>query len=50
MAALAHYPGVVRQLCNEYDLVAKEERKLTDIMIGYLDPAEHVPSASEMAA
>ena len=50
MAALAHYPGVVRRLCNEYDLVAKEERKLTDILIGYLDPAEHVPSASEMAA
>ena len=50
MAALAHYPAVVRQLCNEYDLVAKEERKLTDVMIGYLDPAEHVPSASEMAA
>ena len=50
MAALAHYPGVVRRLCNEYDLVAKEERKLIDIMIGYLDPAEHVPSASEMAA
>ena len=50
MAALAHYPNVVRQLCNEYDLVAKEERKLTDVMIGYLDPAEHVPSASEMAA
>ena len=50
MAALAHYPSVVRQLCNEYDLVAKEERKLTDVMVGYLDPAEHVPSASEMAA
>ena len=50
MAALAHYPGVVRQLCNEYDLVAKEERKLIDVMIGYLDPAEYVPSASEMAA
>ena len=50
MAALAHYPHVVRQLCSEYDLVAKEERKLIDVMIGYLDPAEHVPSASEMAA
>jgi RNA polymerase primary sigma factor len=50
MAALAHYPDVVRRLCNEYELVAKEERKLTDVMIGYLDPAEHVPSASEMAA
>ncbi len=49
MAAMAHYPGVVRKLCNDYDLVAKEERKLSDILIGYLDPAEHVPSAQEMA-
>jgi len=49
MAAMAHYPGVVRKLCNDYDLIAKEERKLTDILIGYLDPAEHVPSAQEMA-
>ena len=50
MAALAHYPNVVRQLANDYDLVAKEERKLIDIMIGYLNPVEHVPSASAMAA
>ena len=28
---------------------AKEERKLTDIMVGYLDPADHVPSAAEVA-
>ena len=39
----------MRKLCNEYDLVAKEERKLSDILIGYLDPADHVPSAQEMA-
>ena len=50
MAALAHYPNVVRQLANDYDLVANEERKLIDIMIGYLNPVEHVPSASAMAA
>ena len=49
MAAMAHYPGVVRKLCNDYDLIAKEERKLSDILIGYLDPAEHVPSAQQMA-
>ena len=29
MTALAHYPGVVRKLCNDYDLVAKEERKVS---------------------
>jgi RNA polymerase primary sigma factor len=49
MAALAWYPGIARKLCDEYDLVAKEERKLTDILVGYLDPADHVPSAQEIA-
>ena len=36
LAALAFYPGIARKLCNEYDLVAKEERKLSDILVGYL--------------
>ena len=49
MSALAFYPGVVRKLCNEYDLVTKEERKLPDILVGYLDPADHVPTAAEIA-
>ena len=49
MAALAWYPGIARKLCDEYDLVGKEERKLTDILVGYLDPADHVPSAQEIA-
>ncbi|PIE39458.1 MAG: RNA polymerase sigma factor RpoD [Gammaproteobacteria bacterium] len=49
MAALAHYPGAVRAIVDEYDLVAKEERRLSDIIVGYLDPAEHVPSAAEVA-
>ena len=49
MAALAYHPRVARRLCEEYDLVAKEERKLSDILVGYLDPADHVPSAQEIA-
>jgi RNA polymerase primary sigma factor len=49
MAALAHFPGAVETILNEYDLVAKEERRLGDIMVGYLDPAEDVPSALEVA-
>jgi RNA polymerase primary sigma factor len=49
MAALAFYPRVARRLCDEYDLVATEERKLSDILVGYLDPADHVPSAQEIA-
>jgi len=49
LAALAHFPGAVAQILAEYDLVAKDERKLTDIMVGYLDPAEDVPTAAEVA-
>ncbi|MFT5711042.1 MAG: RNA polymerase primary sigma factor [Halioglobus sp.] len=50
LAALAGYPGTVDHVLAEYDLVAKEEKKLTDIMVGYLTPTEHVPSAAEVAA
>ena len=50
LAALASYPGTVDHVLAEYELVAKEEKKLTDLMIGYLEPAEHVPSAAEVAA
>ncbi len=49
LAAVALYPGAVKSVLDEYDLVAKDERRLADIMVGYLDPAEHVPSASEVA-
>ncbi|MEO1082523.1 MAG: RNA polymerase sigma factor RpoD [Pseudomonadota bacterium] len=49
MAALAFYPGSVKQILDEYALVTKEERKLADVLVGYLDPAEHVPSAQQIA-
>jgi RNA polymerase primary sigma factor len=49
LAALALYPGSVKKVLDEYDLVAKEERRLVEIMVGYLDPADHVPSAAEVA-
>lgn len=49
LSALAHYPGAVKAILDEYELVTKEERRLADIMVGYLDPADHVPSAAEVA-
>ncbi|MDG1506955.1 MAG: RNA polymerase sigma factor RpoD [Luminiphilus sp.] len=49
LSALVFYPGVARKLSNEYELVAKEEKKLSDMLVGYLDPADHVPSAQEIA-
>ena len=49
LAAVALFPGSVQHVLVEYDLVAKEEKRLSDIMVGYLDPAENVPSAAEVA-
>jgi RNA polymerase primary sigma factor len=48
LAAVAMYPGAVKHVLDEYDLVAKEDRRLGDIIVGYLDPTENVPSAAEV--
>ncbi|HTF97895.1 MAG TPA: RNA polymerase sigma factor RpoD [Cellvibrio sp.] len=45
MHALAYWPGAVQQILDEYALVAKEERRLADVIIGWLDPIEDIPSA-----
>src|SRR6478609_4138231 len=45
MAALSHVPGSVEAILAEYALVATEERKLSDIISGYLDPMETLPVA-----
>ncbi len=40
MAALASFPGTVQTILDEYDLVATEERRLADILTGYLNPLD----------
>jgi RNA polymerase primary sigma factor len=45
MHALAYWPGAVEHLLNEYSLVAKEERRLAEVIIGWLDPVEAIPVA-----
>ncbi len=40
MAALASYPGVVSRLLEEYQSVATEQRRLADLLTGYLDPMD----------
>ena len=49
LAAVAFYPGAVKTVLDEYAQVTREERKLSDLLIGYLNPAEHVPSAAQIA-
>ncbi|MBB3048118.1 RNA polymerase primary sigma factor [Litorivivens lipolytica] len=50
MSALAYFPGAVDSVLTEYDKVATEERRLADIISGYLDPADDVPTPAEVAA
>ena len=50
MHALAYWPGAVQTVLNEYDLVEKEERRLSDVIAGWLDPAEYVEPAKQVNA
>jgi len=43
MAAMAFFPGSVDMVLQDYDLVATEEKRLGDIITGYLDTNEEVP-------
>ena len=48
LAAVAWYPGTVEYILDTYATV-KDER-ITDLLIGYLNPAEHVPPAAQIDA
>jgi RNA polymerase primary sigma factor len=51
MAALASYPGTVQKVLDEYELVQTEERRLADILTGYLNPVDtDTPIAPPVAA
>ena len=47
LAALSYYPGPVEYLLQTYAEVTKEGR-LYDLLIGYLDPTDHVPQAAQV--
>jgi RNA polymerase primary sigma factor len=45
MSAISDWPSTVGAVIDEWDLVLSGERKLTDLISGYLNPMEYVPSA-----
>ncbi len=54
MAALAYWPGSLEHVLNEYQRTVTEERRLNDVISGYLDPvpddvilAETIPDLPE---
>ncbi len=49
LSALAYFPGTVEYLLNAYDTVVEQD-KLSDLLVGYLDPAENVPRAAQVDA
>jgi RNA polymerase primary sigma factor len=49
MHALAYWPNTVARLLEEYALLEKEERRIPDVISGWLDPTEHVPAAGPAA-
>jgi RNA polymerase primary sigma factor len=47
MAALSQFPGTVEYIVDAYDAAIADE-KLTDVLIGYLDPTDNVPPATQV--
>ncbi|MDA8647287.1 RNA polymerase sigma factor RpoD [Porticoccaceae bacterium] len=45
MSAISDWPATVSAVIEEWDQVVAGEKKLTDLISGYLNPMEHVPSA-----
>ncbi|MDG1308584.1 MAG: RNA polymerase sigma factor RpoD [Porticoccaceae bacterium] len=45
MSAVSDWPGTVAAVMDDWDKVIAGDKKLTDIISGYLNPMEHVPSA-----
>jgi len=49
LTALSYFPGPVEYILETYEEVTKEE-KLADLLVGYLDPTDHVPAATQVGA
>ncbi|MFT7561722.1 MAG: RNA polymerase primary sigma factor [Flavobacteriales bacterium] len=50
MHALACWPNVVSHIVEEYELVEEGERRLSDVIVGWLDPAENVQAATPISS
>jgi RNA polymerase primary sigma factor len=47
LSALAYYPGTCEYLLETYAEATREDR-LSDLLVGYLDPTDHVPQAAQV--
>ena len=48
MHALAYWPDAVTKVVDEFDLIAKDERRISDVISGWLDPTDYVEPAKQI--
>ena len=49
--ACAFYPGIIEDVLLEYELIKKEDKRITDLVVGFMDEEEeNPPTAAEIAA
>jgi len=49
--ACAFYPGIIEDVLLEYELIKKEDKRITDLVVGFMDEEEDLPpTAEEIAA
>ena len=47
--ACAFYPGIIEDVLLEYELIKKEDKRITDLVVGFMDEEEELPPSSEEA-
>ena len=45
--ACAFYPGIIEDVLLEYELIKKEDKRITDLVVGFMDEEEEVPPSTE---
>jgi len=45
--ACAFYPGIIEDVLLEYELIKKEDKRITDLVVGFMDEEEELPPSTE---
>jgi len=45
--ACAFYPGIIEDVLLEYELIKKEDKRITDLVVGFMDEEEDLPPSTQ---
>ena len=45
--ACAFYPGIIEDVLLEYELIKKEDKRITDLVVGFMDEEEDIPPSAD---